>query len=121
VSTQPVPHKVVPAEHPVAQLPCAHTLPVAQAWSQVPQFEALVRTSTHVPPQSTMPIGQVQDPARHSFPPVHAMPHDPQLPAFVRTSTHDPLHDIEPSGQDVAHLPLLHTSPGLQAIEHPPQ
>jgi hypothetical protein len=49
------------------------------------------------------------------------MPQEPQLSTLVETSTQAPLHDVEPSGHAAAHLPLLHTSPGLQTIEHPPQ
>jgi hypothetical protein len=46
--------------------------------------------STHVPPQSIMPEGQLHALLTQTLPPVHALPQPLQLLALVRMSTQAP-------------------------------
>ena len=121
MSTQLVPHSIVPAEHALEQLPCAHTLPsrrhdrTFRSWTR---WYARPRTSRRSP---ACPSGTCMTPQRTPCSRCRRCRTTRSWLTFVMTSTHAPPHDVEPSGHDAAHLPLLHTSCGLHAIEHPPQ
>jgi len=55
-------HEVRPVEHMAWQVPIWQVWAAAQACPQLPQWAALVATSTQVPPQSVVPVGQPQVP-----------------------------------------------------------
>jgi hypothetical protein len=61
VSTQVVPHKVLPASH--MQLPAEQVVPDGHTFPQPPQLSALLLVSMHEPLQSVPPLGQAQCPA----------------------------------------------------------
>jgi hypothetical protein len=54
--------------------------------------------AAHVPPQSSVPPGQVHADCRHDFPPVHAFPQLPQLVESLLVSTQAPpqIADVPP-------------------------
>ena len=64
---------------PPTQLPDGHTVP------QAPQWDGLVRRSTHVPPQLVSPVAQASWhwPETHPKPAAHAFPQVPQFRSSV--------------------------------------
>jgi hypothetical protein len=141
-STQLPPQSICDPGHDTWQLPFAQTLPLLHAVPAfpvapasprphpplAPQFELLVRGSTHTPPQLISLPGQEtwQVPFPHTFPIAQAtpalpppLPHRPvapQLPRLVVGSTQTPPQSISLPGQATWQLPLLHTVPVLHAV-----
>jgi hypothetical protein len=58
VSMHELPHKDSEPAHPVAHLPCEHTMPVAHAVAQEPQFFGSEVVSTHAPEHVVCPVRQ---------------------------------------------------------------
>jgi hypothetical protein len=80
--------------------------------------ESLV-TSTHFPPQATVPAGQAHVPAEQVTPGSHAVAQLPQWVASVCVSTQVAPHAVWPFGQ--TQTLFVHETPEGQAIPHPPQ
>jgi hypothetical protein len=108
--------------------PATHAVPsLAPAQSVVaPQYPRSVCGSMQVPPQLIWPPGQDtwQVPPLQTWPEMHAAPalppaQSPDAPQWARSVcalTHVPPQLICVPGHDVAHVPLLHTSPEAQAV-----
>lgn len=76
--------------HVEAQLPAAHEVPAPQTVPHLPQLLPSVSRFTHLPPQSSFPIGQRHDPPTQLFPVSHTFPQLPQLLESLDVSTHAP-------------------------------
>jgi hypothetical protein len=116
---QTPPHAVVPREQ--AQLPFTQLPPPPHAIPHAPQFAGSRVTSTQLPAQATVPVGQtlVHAPAPQTWPAGHVIPHDPQWLGSVAVDTQTPPHSCVPAGQ--AHAPSTQLVPPVQAMPHPPQ
>jgi hypothetical protein len=89
------PQSVAPgaqAQEPPEQLPRPQDSP------QAPQFEALVRTSTHAAPQSCVPAGQLHAPEAQAPPVGQAWMQAPQLSGSVWRSVQPPPQSAWPAG-----------------------
>lgn len=95
VSTQALPHAVVPSGHlnpqtPVAHVGIARATSVLQACSQVPQCDASVCRSVQLAPHKVgvfagQPETQPIVPAHTGVPPLHTMPQLPQVAGRLRS------------------------------------
>jgi hypothetical protein len=70
-----------------------------QVVPQSPQFEALERTSTHVPSHDMLPVGHAHTPFSHDVPPWQTTPHPPQFMSSLAVETHELPHDVVPWAQ----------------------
>jgi hypothetical protein len=115
VFTQRPPQRVsAPAHIGAPQTPIVQVWPIGHAVPQVPQFDALVDVSTHVPPQSIWPIGHIiaarQAPIVQLWPIGHAVPQAPQLAGSVCVFTQVPLQ----STWGAVHIVVARQAPIVQ-------
>src|SRR5262249_24795235 len=95
-----------------------HDFPPLQAFPQAPQLPSSDWVSTHSPPHSVVPAGQVQTRYSQDRPPLQTMPQPPQLLLSCRTSTHvlPPQQAWLPNSQQP--LPQA-TSPSIVSQQRP--
>jgi hypothetical protein len=101
VSTQELPH-CVSVPQPLAQVPAAHTMPLAQAWPHEPQFAASDVVSVQAPEHDVCPVRQPHTPAVQTWPAVHALPQLPQFLASLWRLVQAPLQAVVPPEQPPA-------------------
>jgi hypothetical protein len=117
VSTQVVPHNVVPGVQ--AHLPAMHACPSLQRVPQSPQLLKLLVTSVHVPPQTFAVVGHAHLPATHAaVAPLHIVPQVPQLRGSFMVSVQKP-PQVVPVAQ--VQTPDTHFCSELQDRVHIPQ
>jgi hypothetical protein len=102
VSTQDDPQSLSEPAQPLAHLLCEHTMPVAQAVPQAPQFFASEVVSAHPVEHIVWPARQPQTPALQDCPMGQMPPHLPQLAGSLDVRTQLVPHNVEPA----AHVAL---------------
>lgn len=90
----------------------------------MPQFSALLVTSTQLLPHADLPVGQPHLPAEQACPVPHFVSQLPQALEVLCTSTQASPHLVRPLGQGCVagmHVFTAQISPVLQALSQLPQ